>query len=186
LIGGWNVSGVTIAQSGDPLTFIAPGVTGTAFGTSNSSYLSGLTTAQFCPGFGNGNIKNPGGTRANIDDYWNYAAFSAGGAPCPSAPVPFGDATATSYGNSGTGIVLGPGQFNWDITLMKNTQITERIRMQFRTDFYNAFNHPSFSDPGAGSFGTVGFENVTTPNYGAITHTNVNPRLIQFGVHFFF
>ena len=186
LIDGWNVSGVTIAQTGDPLTFIAPGVTGTAFGTSNSSYLSGLTTAQFCPGFGNGSVKNPGGTRANIDDYWNYAAFSTGGVVCPSAPVPFGDATATSYGNSGTGIVLGPGQFNWDITLMKNTQLTERVRMQFRTDFYNAFNHPSFSDPGAGSFGTIGFENVTTPNYGAITHTNVNPRLIQFGVHFFF
>jgi len=205
LIGGWNVSGVTVAQSGDPLTFQAQGVTGTAFGTSNGSYLTGETTAQICPNF-SGSLKMPGSTKNNIGDYWNYAAFGtinpvteAWGA-CPSAPVAFGDATATQYGNSGVGIVLGPGQFNWDISILKNTQITERLRMQFRADFYNAFNHPSFADPGAGSFGTVGFENVTAtisdpseqfpfatlPNFGAITHTNVNPRLIQFGLHFFF
>jgi len=202
LIKGWNVSGVTIAQSGDPLTFIAPGVTGTAFGTSTTSYLTGLTTAQLCPGF-SGSLKTPGGARKNLGDFWNYNAFgtftgppvSPGGpatyVPCPSAPVPFGDATATSYGNTGTGIVLGPGQFNWDISILKNTQITERVRMQFRADFYNAFNHAQFADPGAGSFGSIGFENVTTtiagqPIYGQITHTNVNPRLIQFGVHFLF
>lgn len=87
--------------------------------------------------------------------------------------------------------MLGPGQFNWDISILKNTQITERVRMQFRTDFYNAFNHPQFSDPGAGSFGSVGFINLgspigTNPVGNTISHTNVNPRLIQFGVHFLF
>ena len=41
----------------------------------------------------------------------------------------------------------GPGQFNWDISIVKNTQITERVRMQFRSDFYNAFNHPQFAPP---------------------------------------
>ncbi len=201
LINGWNVSGVTIAQSGDPLTFEAQGVTGTAFGTSNGSYLSGETTAQFCPGMGNKNVKNPGGTLKNLNDYWNYNAFGTTNpmtgayTPCPSAPVAFGapGLSATQYGDSGVGIVLGPGQFNWDISILKNTQITERVRMQFRTDFYNAFNHPSFADPGAGAFGSIGFENVTATNtftgaatYGQILHTNVNPRLIQFGVHFYF
>jgi hypothetical protein len=179
LIAGWNVSGVTIAQSGDPLTFFSQAA-GNAYGTSTTSYLSGLATPDFCGGFNNGNIKNPGGTKANLGAYFNLNGF------CTPAPVPFGDATATGYGDTGTGGVTGPGQFNWDISILKTTQITERVRMQFRTDFYNAFNHPSFSDPGAGSFGSVGFINVGTSVADTISHTNVNPRLIQFGLHFFF
>ncbi len=82
--------------------------------------------------------------------------------------------------------MLGPGQFNWDVSILKNTQITERVRMQFRSDFYNAFNHPQFADPGGGGFGTIGFENITAPDYGQIAHTSVNPRLIQFGLRFMF
>src|SRR3984885_12075218 len=128
LIGGWKASGVTIAQSGDPLTFESE-LNGNAFGTSNDSYLSGSATAQFCPGFNNGNIKNPGGTKANLGAYFNFAGF------CTAPVVPFGDATATGYGNSGVGGVLGRGQFNWDISILKNTQITERVRGQFLTDF---------------------------------------------------
>jgi len=202
LLGGWNVSGITIAQSGDPLTFInaggtagTPGFlnpTGGAYGTSTTSYLDGVSTAQYCPGFNNGNILAKGsmlskvGTGpANGTGYFNLAGF------CNTTSVPYGDATATTFGNSGVGAVLGPGQFNWDISILKTTQITERVKMQFRADFYNAFNHPQFADPGGASFGTVGFENVTATQLSstedvAITHTNVNPRLIQFGVHFLF
>ena len=47
-----------------------------------------------------------------------------------------------------SGPVIGPGQFNWDFTILKNTQITERVNTQFRADFYNAFNHAQFADPG--------------------------------------
>jgi hypothetical protein len=179
VINGWNVSGVTIAQSGDPLTFESL-LNGQAYGTSNDSYLSGTATAQFCPGFNNGNIKNPGGTKKNLGAYFNFAGF------CSAPIVPFGDATATGYGNSGIGGVLGPGQFNWDISILKNTKITERVNMQFRTDFYNAFNHPQFADPSGLAFGTVGFIATTTPSSDIISHTNVNPRLIQFGLHFTF
>jgi hypothetical protein len=187
LIAGWNVSGVTIAQSGDPLTFESL-ANGAAYGTSNDSYLSGSATAQFCPGFSNANIKTPGPTRSNLGigvagdtkQYFQFSGF------CTAPIVPFGDATATGFGDSGVGGVTGPGQFNWDVSILKNTQITERVRMQFRTDFYNAFNHPQFADPGGLSFGTVGFIPVTTPTADNISHTNVNPRLIQFGLHFTF
>jgi hypothetical protein len=133
---------------------------------------------------GSGNVKAPGSTKANLNQYFNTAAFNT--YTCKPDPVPYGDATALDYGNSGVGIVLGPGQFNWDITLMKNTQITERVKVQFRSDFYNAFNHAQFADPGGGGFGAVGFENITSPTYGRITHTSVNPRLIQFGLRFTF
>jgi hypothetical protein len=186
LLAGWNVSGVTIAQSGDALTFYSEQA-GNAFGTSTNSYLTGLSTPDFAPTFSNANVKTPGGTKANLGAYFNMAAFATPG------PVAFGDATATGYGDTGVGGVNGPGQFNWDISILKNTQITERVRMQFRADFYNAFNHTQFSDPGSGAFGSAGFINVTpfadpggSPINDEITHDNVNPRLIQFGVHFFF
>ncbi len=181
LINGWSVSGVTIAQFGDALTFESL-ADGTAYGTSNDSYLSGSVTAQFCPGFNEGNIKNPGGTRQNLGAY--FVPFTT--SFCTAPIVPFGDSTATGFGDSKIGGVLGPGQFNWDISIVKTTQITERVRMQFRTDFYNAFNHPQFADPSGSSFGSVGFIGTTSPATNIISHTNVNPRLIQFGVHFFF
>jgi hypothetical protein len=58
--------------------------------------------------------------------------------------------------------------------------------MQFRTDFYNAFNHSQFSDPGSGAFGSIGVIDVHNPVNNTISHVSVNPRLIQFGVHFLF
>lgn len=199
LFGGWNVSGVTIAQTGNPLTFIGGG-SGGAYGTNQQLSFQGVTTAEICSGFNNGQLKNPVSARNTIgsaNGYFNTAAFA-----CSAPLVPFGDpgfvnaiippfsnAPATDYGNSAVGIVTGPGQFNWDISLVKNTQITERVRMQFRSDFYNAFNHPQFAPPQGGNFGTIGFENVGNfglPTGNQITATSVNPRLIQFGVHFFF
>lgn len=180
LVNGWNISGITIVQSGDPLTFIDT-TTGAAYGTSTTSYLDGVSTAEYCSGFNNSNILTSGSMVSRVKNgYFNLAGF------CAAPTVPYGDATATGFGNSGVGAVLGPGQFNWDISILKTTRITERIKMQFRTDFYNAFNHPQFADPGGGSFGTVGFEDIASPSTVQIIHTNVNPRLIQFGVHFLF
>jgi hypothetical protein len=200
LINGWNVSGVTIAQTGNPLTFIGGG-SGGAYGTNQQLSFQGVTTAEICGGFSNGQLKNSGGARSHVlggTGYFNTNAFA-----CSAPLVPFGDPgffnpiippfsnpAATDYGNSAVGIATGPGQFNWDISIVKNTQITERVRMQFRSDFYNAFNHSQFAPPQGTNFGTVGFENVGNftgiPTGNFITATSVNPRLIQFGVHFFF
>ncbi len=198
-INGWNVSGVTIAQSGNPLTFIGNG-SGGAYGTNQQLSFQGVTTAEICSGVSNGQLKTGGGVVSHTASavggvgYFNTGAFA-----CQAPLVPFGDpgfangpfsnAPATDYGNSAVGIVTGPGQFNWDISIVKNTQITERVRMQFRSDFYNAFNHPQFAPPQGANFGSVGFENAGNfglPTGNLITATSVNPRLIQFGVHFFF
>ena len=198
LINGWNVSGVTIAQTGNPLTFIGGG-SGGAYGTNQQLSFQGVTTAEICPGV---STKAGGSARSHVagplgtsSGYFNTAAFAcsaplvAFGDPGFGPPGPFQIAPATDYGNSAVGIATGPGQFNWDISIVKNTQITERVRMQFRSDFYNAFNHSQFASPQGTNFGTVGFENVGnfgTPTGNLITATSVNPRLIQFGVHFFF
>ena len=58
--------------------------------------------------------------------------------------------------------------------------------MQFRTETYNSFNHPQFADP-IGSPGLGSNEaNVNTANFGQITTTSVNPRIIQFALKFLF
>jgi hypothetical protein len=51
------------------------------------------------------------------------------------------------FGNSGKGIIQGSGVNNWDINFAKNFLITERHRVQFRAELFNAFNHAPFDDP---------------------------------------
>ena len=90
----------------------------------------------------------------------------------PGGPLP------TLFGDSGPGIFLGPGQFNFDISLGKTTHITERQSVIFRTEFFNAFNHAQFANPAVA---------VDTPaTFGQITATSVNPRLIQFALKYIF
>jgi hypothetical protein len=82
------------------------------------------------------------------------------------------------FGNSGVGVILGPGQFNWDASILKTTRLFERHELQFRTEFFNTFNHPQFSNPGSLAVGTA--------NFGQITNTSVNPRIIQFALKYIF
>ena len=86
---------------------------------------------------------------------------------------------------SGLGIILGPGQFNWDISLIKTTKVgglREDATLQFRTEFFNAFNHAQFSNPNAGNSSS----DISIANVGQITSTSVNPRLIQFALKYIF
>jgi hypothetical protein len=94
----------------------------------------------------------------------------------PGAPLV---GAGTGFGNSGVGIISGPGQFNFDMSLIKNTKLTEGITLQFRTEFYNIWNHAQFAPP----FGN----DVSTPStFGKITATSTTPRVIQFGVKLLF
>jgi hypothetical protein len=108
--------------------------------------------------------------------WFNKAAF------CPVPVSPYAsDGKATGYGDSSLGILLGPGQFNWDASLTKTTRVgglREDATLQFRTEFFNTFNHPQFNNPAVvdDSKGT----------FGTITSTSVNPRLIQFALKYIF
>jgi hypothetical protein len=91
-------------------------------------------------------------------------------------PVIEAGSTATNFGNSGPGIAFGPGQNNSDIAIIKRTAVGwlgESGNVEFRTEFFNAFNHPQFNNPNT---------NVSNPTFGRITGTSVNPRIIQFGL----
>jgi hypothetical protein len=77
---------------------------------------------------------------ANIPDglYYNPAAFAR---PTPTAQDP------TVFGNAGRNILIGPGFRSVDLSLLKNFQLREGLRLQFRAESFNAFNRPNFQIP---------------------------------------
>ena len=73
--------------------------------------------------------------------------------------------------------VRADGPNNWDLSLLKNTQITEGVQLQFRAEAINALNHPQFTSPNT---------NVTSTAFGTVTGEFAWPRVIQFGMKLLF
>ena len=83
------------------------------------------------------------------------------------------DGIGTAFGNSGTGIVDGPGQANLDLSLSKTAIVIwpiENGSIQFRAGFFTALNHPPFPNPDT---------NFTSPTFGVVSSTAINPLVIQ-------
>lgn len=113
-----------------------------------------------------------------------------GGTPNPN-PGPYTAGTCTTgssgsyefyncgtiYGNSGIGIVMGPGQFNFDMALAKTIPVTEGTHFEFRAEAYNLFNHTQFNPPST---------SLTSSTFGQILSTSVPARIIQLGLKFYF
>ena len=82
-------------------------------------------------------------------------------APCVSyfAPSVFAPPALGSYGNLAKGTLRGPGFFNTDLGTFKNFSIKERMKIQFRAEFFNIFNRANFMNPGTtvsgGGFGNI-------------------------------
>ena len=81
-----------------------------------------------------------------------------------------------TFGNSGKNMVRGPGYFNTDVALLKVTNVTEKVGMQFRAEFFNIFNNVNFNAPNS---------NVTSAQFGRITSA-LDPRIVQFGLKLLF
>jgi Carboxypeptidase regulatory-like domain len=174
---GWNVSGNTIVQTGTPMT-ITDTTAGTAYyGASNPGNAEGgSVTAQLAPGATYGSIPTSGGVKARLggasggSGFFNKSAFTN--------PIVIGSDGATAFGNAGLGIVRGPDQVNFDVSIIKDTHLTERQTLQFRTEFFNIANHPVFGNP------TVARNNANL--FGVINSQVGNPRLIQFALKYMF
>ena len=165
LLGGWMVSGVATFQSGLPMT-----LTGT-----NSNNMAGITgdRAQLAPGCTYHELSPSVAVDTKLGDYFNKGCILRSAAGTAMWPVAGSDGIATAFGNSGVGIVSGPDQRNFDLAVIKRTRIRplgEGGNLEFRAEFFNAFNTPQFNGPAA---------SVSSSTFGVISSTAVNPRIVQ-------
>jgi hypothetical protein len=208
VFGGWTVSGVTTFQDGEPFTvtdgnggtiFGAGGFGGGGIRAElNPTHTGACNQYGVCNGIG---LSTSGSNSARVlaglsgvpcaSGWINVQAFgsctglggtfAATGTPCIGGTVQGNCAFSgggTGFGNSRVGSIMGPGQDNWDISLIKHTKITEGLSTEFRAEFYNVWNHPQFNPP---------VNNVAnTGTFGQIQNSAVPPRIIQFALKFLF
>jgi hypothetical protein len=166
LVNGWSLSSITTLQSGFPL----------------SPQLGYNPT-------GNGDTRNP--ARPNrapgftgqpypktVRQWFNPAAFAA---PYPG-----------TFGNVGRDTLTGPGLSELDLGLSKSTTIHERLRAQFRAEFFNVLNHSNFTTPNPVVYSsgptpkTLTAAPTQSPTAGVISATATTSRQIQFGLKLLF
>jgi hypothetical protein len=83
-----------------------------------------------------------------------------------------------TIGNAGRNVLRGPGLQNWDLAVLKDFHFTETRYLEFRGEFFNAFNHVNFSNPNP---------NIDDPVHGGqITSTSTDPRILQFALKLYF
>jgi hypothetical protein len=119
IAGGWRLSGILVAQTGNPFTAL--------IGNENNSY------AQSGNWYAN-QIGNPHVAHRSINEWFNPAAFTT---PAPG-----------TFGTVGRNTLRGPGLWVVNASFGKNFPIKEKVNFQFRVDATNLFNHPSFDEPG--------------------------------------
>ena len=176
-LSGWEASPVVILQSGTPFSVWDP-AGGGAFNLASPS-----STASFAsPAFSCANAASRGSVTSRVANWVDPAAFS----PNPTAPVGTpGTSEGTLYGDTPRNCVIGPHQINMDLTMAKTFKFTENQGLNFRADFFNLFNHPSFANPNVfNGGGAVG----SSAGTGAAPITSVigTPRLIQFSLKYSF
>ena len=154
LVSGWTVNSIVTLQSGFPFT---PQL-------SYNPSRNGDTRNPVRP-FVNPSFSGPV-ILGSPDQWFNPAAFLA-----PPNNSGF-------YGNLGRDTLIGPGLAMWDLSLLKDTPIHERLNLQFRAEFFNVLNRANFNTPNAVTFTPSG----VSPTAGLITSTSTTSRQIQFGV----
>jgi len=93
-------------------------------------------------------------------------------------PAAFTLPTVRTWGSLGRGTLRGPGLQTVDLSLTKNTSLSERVGLQFRAEFFNVLNHTNLGVPNPIVFtGTA-----VSPSAGLITSTATTSRQVQFGL----
>jgi hypothetical protein len=178
LVGGWSIVWSTTLQGGQPMKLDCP--TSTTSGTNCTSFL--VPGQNPTPGMHIASNGNP---------VWlNAAAFAQpcvlGAATCSLGP------TVDALGGPRPTTVSGPGFRRLDFSAFKDFQLSERFRLQFRSEFFNILNHPNFNQPNFGGNGVVaisGSGNFTNSAFGQIGSTRdapYDPRQIQLALKLYF
>jgi hypothetical protein len=154
LIENWQLSGIQTLQSGLPFT---PQL---SYNPSNDGDTRNPVRPSLNPNFIGQVI------RGGPNEYFDPSAFVQ---PLPG-----------TYGSAGRNILQGPALFETDLALTKKLSLSERLNMQFRSEFFNAFNHTNFNMPNPVVFASA--TGRPSPTAGMITTTATTSRQIQFGL----
>jgi hypothetical protein len=188
---GWFWNGAYLLQTGQPITAL-----------SNTDSNGNLDTA------GDRSIFNPNGDPSKGTDTrtvcWNGSARSFGctdpnqvvGYVATDPTAAYVRARAGSLTNVGRNTLRSPGRNNWDMSFFKSFQFDESRSLQFRTEFFNIFNHRQFSFANPGVFAVVGIDDsainaagysrVADPNFLNAQQLNGGGRTVNLGLKFLF
>lgn len=179
LVDGWSINGVSTFQSGTPFLIADFG----SFSLQDTDFINGSRATV-----GSGAILTSGSVIDRLDNFVNLGAFISGGRCVnnQNVVVACDDPTSTGFsaiGDLGRNVFRGPFQTNHDLSVVKRTNITERVNLEFRAEAFNFLNHPTFQSPQAagGSFGNYGIVDVSTGDSSILATAN-RPRTIQFGL----
>lgn len=153
-VGGWELSGIISANSGLPLTVTTSNL------DSGFQGILGASPAGARPFI----IGNPAGPKTSLQ-WFNTAAFAPNAATGNGVP-----------GTSGRGVITGPGYQKWDLSLFKNIPIREALKLQFRAEAFNVWNHTNWD--------TVSL-NTTSSTFGRITGAR-DARIMQLALKMYF
>ncbi|HLJ13580.1 MAG TPA: carboxypeptidase regulatory-like domain-containing protein [Bryobacteraceae bacterium] len=173
VLGGWQTNAIWTAHTGLPYQV--------SQNNSLNTFTSPVRPDRVC----NGAISNP-----TIVEWFNPDCFQV--VTCQVSTL----SNLCHYGSSGNGILTGPGFENVDFSLVKNFAIKESMKLQFRAEMFNIFNHPNFNPPGASLSASTqylpsapGAAFPTQIRYQGpqqITSIAAPMRQIQFGLKFLF
>ena len=163
LLNNWQLNGILTLQTGTPFSIVD--IVGNNI----------IQRANFANGF-SGSIETSGSTQSRLNGFFNTSAFAL------SRPILAGTNLGTPnnpafdpnnpFGNTPRNFLYGPGQKNMDFSIVKFIPITESVRAEFRSEFFNLFNWANFANPNT---------NIAVPStFGRITATSAGPRVIQF------
>jgi hypothetical protein len=207
LLEGWQVNSIVTLQTGTPYSVIDGVQNGTDvsltgeftdrwdfFGNPND-FKSQIAGIPFFPGTTNGaclaKAQALDGTNVNMPFTSSLTQF---GCYANRGSIMIPPAIGT-FGTMGRNLFRGPSFYNWDFSLVKDTHLGERVRMEIRAEFFNILNHPQLANPEASTLfnedpsspGAFGASSVT-PDVGAANPVigTGGPRNIQLGVKFIF
>jgi hypothetical protein len=142
---GWELSGITLFQTGTPFSVINGG---------SSTGISVLDNAGVANGTGAGSYPDVIGNPHQAAPFGGNNYQSIG--PILANPAAFGAPVGLTFGNAGRNFMNNPSRLNFDIALLKHFKITEGSNLEFRAEAFNVFNHTQFRiyDPDKGNTGS--------------------------------
>ena len=169
IVNGWEVSGTVDWQTGSPFSVFS-GFDNSLSGmlTDRADLVPGYTVPQAVLGSGRSHA-------AEVAEWFNTNAFQA-------------NATGT-FGDTRKNILRGPRYFAADLAAVKNAKLSDRLSLEFRAEFFNAFNNVNFGKPDsnfADSGATYGEITGLAGGSSSNTYGTAQPRIIQFAMKFSF